>query len=230
VAVSTFFDRQHSSELRPLPLAFRLLRRWEVTRVETAARLLKPGEKALDVGCGDGELACRVADRFRSMVIGDVAPVAVERSAQRLREAGLQDRIQCRVLDADEELPFADGEFDTLVCMGTLYYLFDPEAFLAEAWRVTAPGGQLLVEVSNMAYLPQRLRLLIGRPIRTSFYRHGIDGGNLHYFTVGLIERLVREAGFAPRRVTGSGIFAALRTWWVSLLCANVILVAEKPA
>lgn len=229
MAVSTYFDRQHTSELRPLPLHFRLLRRFETTREETAARFLRSGNRALEVGCGEGELAHIVAGRFRSMVISDVAPVAVERSAQRIREAGLEDRVRSLVLDANERLPFADGEFDTLICMGMLYYLFDPEAFLAEACRVVAPGGQLLVEVANMAYLPQRLRLLVGLPIRTSYYRHGIDGGNLHYFTVRLLERVVREAGFAPRRVTGSGIFAPLRRWWVSLLCANIILVAEKP-
>jgi SAM-dependent methyltransferase len=132
------------------------------------------------------------------------------------------------VLDASRALPFADASFSTVVSLSTLQYLFDPAAFLAEARRVLKPGGQLLVETPNMAYLPQRLRLLAGQPIRTSYWKQGIDGGNLHYFTVDSLRQLVAEAGFAPEKVTGSGVFAPLRTWRVSLLCGNIFLLASR--
>ena len=79
-----------------------------------------------------------------------------------------------------------------------------------------------------MAFLPQRLRLLFGRPIRTSYWRHGIDGGNLHYFTVSVLRRLLRSAGFETEVVTASGIFAAIRTWWVGLLCGDIIVLGRR--
>jgi hypothetical protein len=82
--------------------------------------------------------------------------------------------------------------------------------------------------VPNVTYLPQRLRLLAGRPIRTSYWRRGIDGGNLHYFTVESLTALVRAAGFTPRTLTGSGVMAPLRAWWVSLLSGNIFLLAQK--
>jgi hypothetical protein len=79
-----------------------------------------------------------------------------------------------------------------------------------------------------MAYLPQRLRLLAGRPIRTSYWTKGIDGGNLHYFTVDSLRRLMSAAGFAIEVVTGSGVFAPLRTWRVSLLCGNIFIRGRR--
>jgi SAM-dependent methyltransferase len=192
-------------------------------RREVASSLLPGGEALLDIGCGDGELAARAAGRYARIVAADISPSVVREAAHRRGAIA-----QWWVLDASRALPFAAASFTTVVSLSTLQYLFDPAAFLAEAWRVLRPGGHLLVETPNMAYLPQRLRLLAGRPIRTSFWKHGIDGGNLHYFTVDSLKQLVADAGFTPLAVTGSGVLATVRTWRVSLLCGNIFLLARK--
>jgi SAM-dependent methyltransferase len=224
VKTERFFDRQHDDDQLPLPLHFRLLRRFEVSREAVAATLLDGGRALLDIGCGDGALARLVADRYREVCATDVSPSAIA-AAEAMPHA---PSVRFRTLDASEPLPFADGAFDALVSLSTLQYLFDPEAFLREAHRVLEPGGTLVVEVPNMAYLPQRLRLLAGQPIRTSYWAHGIDGGNLHYFTAGVLSDLVRAAGFEVRAITGSGVLAPLRTFWVSLLCGNVFVQALR--
>jgi ubiquinone/menaquinone biosynthesis C-methylase UbiE len=221
VKTGEFFDRQHEEPQIEPPLHYRLFKRFEVGRAEVADRLLGSGRALLDVGCGDGELARRVAARFAQVIATDVSP-------QVLSTAHGPANVSFRPLDANGALPFEDGAFEALVSLSTLQYLFDPEAFLAEAHRVLAPGGTLVVEVPNMAYLPQRLRLLWGRPLRTSFWPRGIDGGNLHYFTVDLLRRLVERAGFRVEEVTGSGVFAPLRTFRVSLLCGNVFVRAAR--
>ncbi len=226
---ATFFDKQHTSDLLELPLYFRLTRRWEVPRIDVAAKLLPPGEALLDVGCGDGDLVQAVAERYRRVVATDVAPAGLDKARARAAGRPWADRVSWMVHDANDRLPFADGEFTAVACIGVLQYVFDPEAFLAEARRVLAPGGHLLVEVTNVAFLRQRLRLLVGLPIWTSYYRHGIDGGNLHYFTVSVLTRLVRDAGFEVKRVTASGVFAPLRNWWLSCLSPNMFVLAEKP-
>jgi SAM-dependent methyltransferase len=228
VSTSSFFDDQHTSDQLPLPRWFRVLRRWEVTRVDVAAALLPAGRALLDVGCGDGELVARVGQHFAQIVASDVSGAALEQA--RARCAGLPDSpvIDFRVLDASQPLPFANASFDTAVSLSTLQYIVDPELFLRELQRVLVPGGKLLIEVPNMAYLPQRLRLLAGKPIRTSFWKHGIDGGNLHYFTLASLLELLAQAGFRPLRHTGSGVFAPLRSWRPSLLCGNLFVLAQR--
>lgn len=221
--ISAFFDSQHADDLLPLPLHYRILRRFEVTREEVAAQLLPGGDALLDIGCGDGEVAESVAGRYGHIVATDLSPAALARAATARRQA-----CSWMVLDASRRLPFADASFSTVMSLSTLQYVFDPAAFLSEAHRVLRPGGYLLVETPNVAYLPQRLRLLSGNPIRTSYWRHGIDGGNLHYFTVDALCGLVAAAGFTPEQVTGSGVFAPLRTWRVSLLCGNVFVLARR--
>jgi ubiquinone/menaquinone biosynthesis C-methylase UbiE len=222
-----FFDRQHASAQRALPLHFRLLRRYERSREAAVSALLPGGRAMLDVGCGDGILARQVAGRYEAVTATDVSPLALA-EARRAAEALSIGNVQFAELDANRPLPYADAAFDTLVSVSTLQYLFDPEAFLGEAARVLAPGGTLVIEVPNMAYLPQRLRLLAGRPIRTSFWTTGIDGGNLHYFTGALLSALLQAAGFTVEKLTGSGVFAALRTWRPTLLCGNLIVRGRR--
>lgn len=219
-----FFDQQHEGELDRLPFLYRSLRRFEVTRVETAARLLGSGRTLLDIGCGSGELARRVASRFSEVRATDVSPIAITTAQLQSTPAN----VRFETLDSNAPLPFPNSSFDAVVTLSTLQYLFDPEAFFAEAWRVLNSQGRLLVEVPNMAYLPQRLRLLAGFPIRTSYWPNGIDGGNLHYFTVDLLSQLMSAAGFAIDVVTGSGIFAPVRTWRVSLLCGNIFMLGRR--
>jgi O-antigen biosynthesis protein len=228
MSTSSFFDDQHGSDLRPLPLWFRALRRWEVKREQVAAALLPAGGRLLDVGCADGQLVARVAERFAQVVATDVSPLAIEQAKQRLEGTPHQARVAFRVLDANQALPFESASFDTVVSLSTLQYIFDPEQFLCEAARVLKPQGQLLIEVPNVAYLPQRLRLLAGAPPQTSFWKHGIDGGNLHYFTLGSLKQLLEGAGFRVLRHTGSGVFAPLRTWRTSLLCGNMFVLAAR--
>jgi len=228
VSASSFFDDQHTSEQLPLPIWFRALRRWEVTRVDVAAALLPTGGALLDVGCGDGELASRAGQHFARVVATDVSAAAIEQARVRCADLPFAQALDFQVLDANQPLPFANASFDTVVSLSTLQYIFDPELFLREVQRVLLPDGKLLLEVPNMAYLPQRLRLLAGKPIRTSYWKHGIDGGNLHYFTLNSLEQLLSEAGFRSLRHTGSGVFAALRSWRPSLLCGNLFVLAAR--
>ena len=193
---SDFFDSQLDDDLLPLPLHFRLLRRFERSRERVAADLLPGGESLLDMGCGTGELIALVRDRYRRIVGADISPKALAAAATRSPDAA----TSWMVVDASKQLPFASQSFTSLVSLSTLQYVIDPESFLREAHRVLAPGGSLLVETPNVAYLPQRLRLLAGRPIRTSYWRHGIDGGNLHYFTVDSLCELIERCGFRRSR------------------------------
>ncbi|HEX6240171.1 MAG TPA: methyltransferase domain-containing protein [Polyangiales bacterium] len=228
MSTSSFFDDQHSSDLRPLPVWFRALRRFEVKREDVAAALLPSGGTLLDLGCADGQLVEKVAARFDQIVATDVSPVAIEQAEQRLAGKPGAERATFRVLDGNQPFPFPAASFDHVVSLSTLQYIFDPEHFLREAARVSKPRGHLLIEVPNMAYLPQRLRLLAGEPIQTSFWKHGIDGGNLHYFTLNSLKQLIEAAGFRVLRHTGSGVFAPLRTWRTSLLCGNLFVLAQR--
>jgi ubiquinone/menaquinone biosynthesis C-methylase UbiE len=113
--------------------------------VELAA--LRPGERALEVGCGTGEVAQRA--RVRVGADGHVSGIdpSVDMIAQAQRKAirgGLD--IDYRV-GAIEALPYAEASFDVVLSSLMMHHLPDAlkQAGLTEVWRVLKPGGRLLI-------------------------------------------------------------------------------------
>lgn len=108
----------------------------------------------LDLGCGDGTLALRLARTCRSVTAADVSRRALAMAKRRL--AGLPNARTALV--EGWKLPFEGTSFDAAVCRRTLSHL-DMEAavlVLTELRRVLRPGGVLVFDLPNFhhpAYL-----------------------------------------------------------------------------
>lgn len=103
----------------------------------------QPGERLLEVGCGNGAVARAVARHVPT--IRDV--VAVDRSAAMIAEArrqmaGRDLAVTLHIADA-HHLPFADAAFDRCYATETFVILPDPYQAFVELARVTRPGGRI---------------------------------------------------------------------------------------
>ena len=95
--------------------------------------------RALEVGCGTGSFARRLARRCDRVLAVDLSPEMIAVAREHAR--GL-DNLELRVADALEQFP--DGEFDLVVSIAALHHL--PFAPMLEKFRrAIAPGGTLLV-------------------------------------------------------------------------------------
>lgn len=117
---------------------------WADALVERAE--LVGDEHVLDVGCGTGIVARRVAPRLDGgRVVGiDVNEGMLAVAASAGQEAG--PAIEWQRGDATD-LPFPDGSFDTVLCQQVLQFVGEPGAALAEAHRVLRAGGRLVTSV-----------------------------------------------------------------------------------
>ncbi|WP_068073263.1 ArsR/SmtB family transcription factor [Novosphingobium lentum] len=114
--------------------------------VETAlADLLgqSPLGRLLDVGTGTGRMAQIFAPRAQRTTAVDKSPEMLRIARARLQHlpAGSVELVQGDFT----ALPFADGSFDTVLFHQVLHYAQAPELVLAEAARVTAPGGRIAI-------------------------------------------------------------------------------------
>ncbi len=100
------------------------------------------GRSVLDVGCGGGAALNELAERFpEAKLTGcDVSPLAIE-TATALNEAFVRSGRMAFHLCGVPDLPFADGAFDTVFSVESLYFWPDALAGLREIRRVLAPGG-----------------------------------------------------------------------------------------
>jgi SAM-dependent methyltransferase len=112
----------------------------------------RPGNRILDVGCGEGlaEVAIGRLHISQTRLFGvDVAAHKVV-AAKRATEAHNQ-RVHFAAGDA-VRLPFRNDAFDSTFCVAVLQHVGAPDAAVAEIARVTAPGGRVvLVEPDNAA-------------------------------------------------------------------------------
>jgi len=127
---------------------------WDDTFTEFLVETLKPrpGNRILDVGCGEGQAEVSIGRRQVSQVrlVGvDLVPA---KAAEALREARSHNqRVSIAVGDACR-LPFQGGVFDATFCVSVLQYVSNVSDAIGEIARVTAPGRRVvIVEPDNAA-------------------------------------------------------------------------------
>jgi SAM-dependent methyltransferase len=101
---------------------------------------LEPAERVLDVACGTGNLALPAARAGASVTGIDIAPNLIAQAQANADAEGLP--ITFEVGNA-EQLPYANGTFDTVVTMFGAMFAARPERAAAELLRVTRPGGRI---------------------------------------------------------------------------------------
>jgi SAM-dependent methyltransferase len=100
-------------------------------------------QHVLDVGCGVGTTAIRIARGFGASVTAvDIAPLMLERAAGNIDRARLRDRIAVEHGDICN-LRFADETFDRVVAEAVTMFVDRPRA-AGELVRVCKPGGRVL--------------------------------------------------------------------------------------
>lgn len=112
------------------------------TRYHTASQF-SAGNDVLEVACGAGQGLGYLQRKARRVVGGDYAENLLVRAQSHYR-----GRVPLVRLDA-HHLPFRSLSFDTVILFEAIYYLAEPERFLAECRRVLRPNGVLLVCLPN---------------------------------------------------------------------------------
>ena len=106
---------------------------------------LVPGRTLLDVACGAGGPALRIAAITGCSVVGiDVHEDAVVTAKSLAAERELADRADFRAADATGPLPFPDAHYDAITCIDAINHLPQRPRILAEWTRLLKPGGRLL--------------------------------------------------------------------------------------
>jgi ubiquinone/menaquinone biosynthesis C-methylase UbiE len=105
------------------------------------------GKRLLDVGCGSGTWLRAVADLGAVPAGVDISQVALAACKQALPSADLY-------CGPAESLPFTEGEFDFISCLGALEHFLEPQAALREMIRVAKPGALSCCSCRTPAFLP----------------------------------------------------------------------------
>jgi cyclopropane fatty-acyl-phospholipid synthase-like methyltransferase len=107
---------------------------------------LRPGDRVLDLGCGNGGIAAYIASQTGAFVTGiDYVPEAIRQAQARTRE--VTRRLVFRVMDIGR-LDYPPGSFDALISIDTLYFTDLPDT-VRQMKSVLKPGGQMGIFFSH---------------------------------------------------------------------------------
>lgn len=121
----------------------------------------RPGERILDLGCGDGALTRKLADAGCEVVGVDASAAQVDAA----RKLGLDARVA-----SAEELPFHD-EFDAVFSNAVLHWIQRADPMIAGVHRSLRTGGRFVAECGGSGCVQKVRRALI-----QALERRGIDG------------------------------------------------------
>jgi demethylmenaquinone methyltransferase/2-methoxy-6-polyprenyl-1,4-benzoquinol methylase len=124
--------------------SFGLHRRWKRRVVELAA--VKPGDRALDLCCGTGDLSLAFAQRGAEVVGLDFSWAMLEIAEKRRQKNLKAQTSNLKFIQGEaQQIPFPDHSFDIVTVGYGLRNLTSWETGLAEMFRVAKPGGRLVV-------------------------------------------------------------------------------------
>jgi 2-polyprenyl-3-methyl-5-hydroxy-6-metoxy-1,4-benzoquinol methylase len=150
---------------------------------------LRPGERVLDVGCGNGVSSRRLARLGARVVAIDTSTRFLELA--RSRSQDLSDHIEYRLVDATDEeelLALGKGHFDALVCNMVLMDMPVIEPLVRAGRRLLAPGGRFVFAVQHPAFNSNAVRFCAETETRG-------DGVEITRHAVKLSDYLVVPAG-----------------------------------
>jgi ubiquinone/menaquinone biosynthesis C-methylase UbiE len=150
-----------------------------------------PGKRVLEVGCGVGVTAWRLAKEYECFLVGvDLSEDMVAWSRRRAKREKVTDMTDFRVADA-QHLPFEDDQFDAVITESVTAFPEDKRKAVSEYVRVTKPGGYVGLNEGTWLKSPQPPELV-------QYIQQTME--NAKFLTADVWEELLLEAGLKDMR------------------------------
>ncbi|MHB8491382.1 MAG: class I SAM-dependent methyltransferase [Solirubrobacteraceae bacterium] len=161
-----------------------------------------PGDRVLDVGCGEGRFTMALSEAGAIATGIDVAEEPLRR-ARRRHAAG-----EFTLVPSDGPWPFEDGLFDTVWAGEVIEHVADTGGWLSELRRVLHSGGRVLLSTPNH----DRLALL-GLALAPRRFAAHFDprADHLRFYNRASLRDLLTDHGFRAISIRGAGGAPAMR-------------------
>jgi SAM-dependent methyltransferase len=176
---------------------------------------LRADDELLEVGCGSARLIAEQASHVRHVAGLDASAIQVDMARRRLADRIAAGTAEVVLGDA-MALPWDDGRFSVVGSLNCLKFVPDPPKALSEMYRVLRSGGRVVLTIDKQV---------------DKWGRSGrIDAFGQWQWSVGDVQRMMEEAGFADVSVADMPTRLGLQFVRGAKRASPVAEVAETPA
>jgi S-adenosylmethionine-dependent methyltransferase len=176
----------------------------------------KPSLCALDLGCGTGATAIRLARLGIHVTLLDCSPAMLDIAQRAAREAGVTDKVVLQHGDASQWANlFHTRSFDVILCHNVLEYLDDPTAVLCAAARALRDSSAILsVLVRNRAGEVFKAAIQAGdlavaeNNLSAEWGQESLYGGRVRLFTPDSLRDMLKAASLGVIAERGVRVLA----------------------
>lgn len=161
----------------------------EKIRVNKIIKLVGHGKRVLDVGCDIGLIGKLLLQNNNKVYGMDISPTAVKKA----KKKGL--KAYC-LNPETQTLPFKNNYFDVVLLAEIIEHVFDPDLLLQKVRKKLIKGGELVLTTPNLATLPRRIQLLLGKnpAIENRLNKNSL--GHIRYFIKDNLFKLLKDNKF----------------------------------
>jgi 2-polyprenyl-3-methyl-5-hydroxy-6-metoxy-1,4-benzoquinol methylase len=171
------------------PSSFELRRRFLIDA-------LAPGERLLDLGCGEGSFAVAASEAGADVVAADVAAEPIRRAR------ALHPGLDLRVIDGEGVWELDDAGFDVVWAGEVIEHVADTASWLSELRRVLRPGGRLLLSTPLLGR-----RELMAAAMSSAVFAERFEprSDHLRHYNAATLRALIADFGFERIAVRADG-------------------------
>ena len=185
-----------------------------ITQVDEFSRELEKPLRILDIGCGSGYVATKLAELGHFVIGIDTSPGATDVDCSAYPNMTIK---VCSVYD--DKLVEVVGELvDCVISTEVVEHLFHPRRLFEQSHRLLKNGGHLIISTPYHGYLKN-----LAISLTDSWDRHfrvAWDGDHIKFFSKKTFKQMVSQVGFRNIKVKGVG-----RLPW---LWKSMVMIAEK--
>lgn len=169
-------------------------------------------ERICDLGCGNGYLSARLADKGYHVTGIDASQSGIALASNEY----ISDRLEfiCAAIGDDLSNHNLNNKFDLVISSDVIEHLYRPSDLMESAFQILRPGGHFIVGTPYHGYLKNLALSIFNRWDA----HHGVDWdcGHIKFFSVKTLQSIVARHGFSDTRFYFYGRFPWL---WKNMLC-----------
>lgn len=190
-------------------------------REEIMLKIVPPGARVLDVGCGNSRLPVELKRKGCEVSVGDISPIVLD--------GFRREKILAQVVDLDAiSTSHIEGMYDFIILSEVLEHMTNPEEIISVLALHTK---RFLLTIPNSAFYPFRFRLFFGgRFLKQWFYHpseHVRFWSHSDFLAWLSVQGLVVEKAIPSNGLSVKGTMPWLKYVWPNLLGHQIVYVCR---